>query len=398
MIGPIERGWVSTGGTGAQNYDEFASDDEITGVIAANPSSALAVEMPHCAPPARAAGRSFADSLDVAAATLTHLQDDGTYRRVEQVVAPYRISGPEGTAYGVFCAVDTAEISASPDEPGLVIRNEEVFAAKVAERAALTRRLGMLLSPVLLLQTACGDQLHAALASAVDRLGAPAVTDLDAAGRAHEVWTLGPGPDADRLLRLAGGGDLVVADGNHRSLAAQEAGLQRFLAVVTTPASVRISPYNRLITSLGLSAGDVLVGLRAAGASVAVAGPDAVPESGTVLLYAGGVLHAVTLPPASGSVVDRLDHAVVERVLLSGVLGLAPDDPRIRYVGGDYDAGWLRHQVDSGAAEAAVLVAPVTVEDFVAVNLARETMPRKSTWFTPKARGGLILAETEPAP
>jgi uncharacterized protein (DUF1015 family) len=23
-------------------------------------------------------------------------------------------------------------------------------------------------------------------------------------------------------------------------------------------------------------------------------------------------------------------------------------------------------------------------------------MPRKSTWFTPKARGGLVLAETRP--
>jgi uncharacterized protein (DUF1015 family) len=27
------------------------------------------------------------------------------------------------------------------------------------------------------------------------------------------------------------------------------------------------------------------------------------------------------------------------------------------------------------------------------VNLARQKMPRKSTWFTPKARGGLVLAD-----
>jgi uncharacterized protein (DUF1015 family) len=40
-----------------------------------------------------------------------------------------------------------------------------------------------------------------------------------------------------------------------------------------------------------------------------------------------------------------------------------------------------------------VLIAPVTVEEFVAVNLARQKMPRKSTWFTPKARGGLVLAD-----
>jgi len=35
----------------------------------------------------------------------------------------------------------------------------------------------------------------------------------------------------------------------------------------------------------------------------------------------------------------------------------------------------------------------VNVDQFVAVNLARQKMPRKSTWFTPKARGGLVLAD-----
>src|SRR5205823_3923541 len=52
---PIATAWLSTGGppartTGAQNYDEFADDAEITAIIAANPASPLAVEMPHRAP------------------------------------------------------------------------------------------------------------------------------------------------------------------------------------------------------------------------------------------------------------------------------------------------------------------------------------------------------------
>jgi uncharacterized protein (DUF1015 family) len=115
------------------------------------------------------------------------------------------------------------------------------------------------------------------------------------------------------------------------------------------------------------------------------------------VLYAGGVAHAVTLPSATGTVVDRLDHAVVERVLFGDVLGMAPDDKRIRYIGGDYPPEWLTGEVDAGRADAAVLIAPVSVDDFVAVNLARLKMPRKSTWFTPKARGGLVLADTVPA-
>ena len=96
---------------------------------------------------------------------------------------------------------------------------------------------------------------------------------------------------------------------------------------------------------------------------------------------------------AGASAVENLDHALVERVLLGEVLGLDPGDKRVSYIGGDYPAEWLRGEVDAGRAELAVLIAPVTVEDFVAVNLARQKLPRKSTWFTPKARGGLVLAQ-----
>jgi uncharacterized protein (DUF1015 family) len=62
-------------------------------------------------------------------------------------------------------------------------------------------------------------------------------------------------------------------------------------------------------------------------------------------------------------------------------------------VGGDYSASWLAGEVDAGRAEAAILIAPVTVDDFISVNLARQKLPRKSTWFTPKARAGLVLAQ-----
>jgi uncharacterized protein (DUF1015 family) len=138
------------------------------------------------------------------------------------------------------------------------------------------------------------------------------------------------------------------------------------------------------------------VRLRTAGARVErVPGPPAVPaRRGTIQLYAGGQTFAVTIPPAAGaSLVDNLDHALVERVLLREVLGLDPGDKRLTYVGGDYPADWLRAEVDAGRAELAVLIAPVTVDEFIAVNLARQKMPRKSTWFTPKARAGLVLAQ-----
>ncbi|MGK5676500.1 DUF1015 family protein [Micromonospora sp. URMC 106] len=394
VVHPIARAWITTGGTGAQNYDEFADDAEITAIIEANPHSALGIEMPHRAP--ESLGKSFLDALPDAVARLAEAKADGSYTPAEQVVVLYRISAPgEETAYGLWAMTDTDQISTRADEPGLVIRNEDVFIAKVRERVTLAEALGHLLSPVLLLQTGRGDELHAALAAATDAAGAPAATDTDQAGRTHAIWLLGPGPQQDELTALAGGGELVVADGNHRSLAAQTGGLPRFLSVITTPASVAIQPYNRLVSELTTTADELLDRLRAAGAEITdLDGPVEVPAAGgTVHLRLPGGGYAVTLPHVGGGRLENLDHALVERLLLRDALGLDPGDKRITYVGGDYPASWLTGEVDAGRAELAVLIAPVTVDDFVAVNLAREKMPRKSTWFTPKARGGLVVAE-----
>lgn len=404
---PIARAWITTGGTGAQNYDEFADEAEITAVIRANPRSVLAVEMPHCVP--ESAGLGFAAALPAAAERLVEAKAAGAFTSAEQVAVLYRITQPgtresaggraqragEGEAYGVFCLVDTDEISASGNEPGQVIRNEDVFLEKVHERVALARTTGHLLSPVLLLQTANGE-LHQALAAACETAGVPAATECDQAGRLHEIWLLPSGPAQHELLALAGAGELVVADGNHRSLAAQVGELPRFLAVITTPESLTIQPYNRLVSELTVPPNELLDRLTGVGARVTgVAGPPRTPESaGAVQLYVAGCTYNVELPAAeAGSVVDNLDHALVERVLLRDVLGLEPGDKRITYVGGDYPAAWLAGEVDAGRAGLAILIAPVRVADFIAVNLARLKLPRKSTWFTPKARAGLVLAE-----
>jgi uncharacterized protein (DUF1015 family) len=290
--------------------------------------------------------------------------------------------------------VDTDQISTSADEPGLVIRNEDVFPEKVRERVALAQATGHLLSPVLLLQAAAGPALQAAIAAAVDASGSPAVTDIDHAGRTHALWPLPAATDAaTQVMALAGAGEIVVADGNHRSLAAQTAGLRRFLAVITTPASVTIQPYHRLVTDLPVPLDDVVASLGSAGATVREASPG-LPPQGSIHLYAQRRSLRVDLPVAAGdSFVDRMDHALVERLLVRGALGVDPGDKRIVYVGGDYPPEWLIREVDAGRADLAVLIAPVTVDEFVEVNLARQKMPRKSTWFTPKARAGLVLAD-----
>ncbi|MGH3429611.1 MAG: hypothetical protein ACRD3Q_00220, partial [Terriglobales bacterium] len=90
-----------------------------------------------------------------------------------------------------------------------------------------------------------------------------------------------------------------------------------------------------------------------------------------------------------------MDHAVIERELFGRVLGLEAEDSRITYVGGGYPTSRLVDEVESGRAAMTVFMAPIRIDDFIAVTHARQRLPRKSTWFTPKVRAGLVLAAVD---
>lgn len=397
LVAPIERAWLSAGRTGARNYDEFPDPAEVTAIIAANGASMLAVDLPHLTPEAVSAGASFHDELPAAATRLAQLKADGELTEARNVLLAGTVTDPDGhVGRTVVGMVATDEISDQVGVPGRVIRNEEVFADHVAERRAHTDALGHLVSAVLLVTSATGEALADAVDAAIDGQQ-PVIVDTDQDGRIRRLYSVAQGPARDRLLQILDTETLIVADGNHRSLAAQLLRLDRFLAVITTPRSLQLLPYNRLIADLGMSTDELLASLRANGAQV-VEGP-ATPAPGRVALILRDGEAAVALPGADGSVVDRMDHTKVERILINAILGRAADDPTIRYIGGDRDEAYLRGEVDSGRADLAVLIAPVSIDDFVQVNLERRVMPRKSTWFMPKARAGLVvvdLADTLP--
>ena len=295
--------------------------------------------------------------------------------------------------------VDTDQISTSADEPGLVIRNEDVFIAKVRERVALAeaRRAPALAGAAAADRRAARAARRRCAGARATAAGAPAATDVDQAGRTHAIWLLGPGRARTSCSRWPAAASWSSPTATTAAWPRRLGGLPRFLAVITTPASVAIQPYNRLVSELTTTpARAARPAARAAGARIEpIDGPPGVPAAGghRAALPRPARRTRSPCPPAPAARVENLDHALVERVLLRDALGLDPGDKRITYVGGDYPACWLAGEVDAGRAELAILIAPVTVDDFVAVNLARQKMPRKSTWFTPKARGGLVLAE-----
>lgn len=386
-------GWLARDGwVPGPDVDEFAGPAEVNAALDAlgDEPSLLAVQHPHRTPHARAAGLSLLEALPAARAALRELERD-YYQRVEQVVLPYRVAGPDGTAVGLLCMVDPAAVG--PDGQARVGHTEDVYPEVVAERSSVLAGLASATSASMLVPVLRGDSLTPVIWQVVDEAGEPAVQVVDGRGRTHELWLIGPGAEQELLLKTAASHPLLVADGNHRVAAAAAAGGGGMLAMITSGPELRIGPIHRVITGVGLDPAGIRDRFTAHGLAVRPVPDSAEPQApGSVVLVVRDGRFEVTLPaPAADGLVPRIDHAVVEDLLLAELLGLDPAGPAVRPLpGAELPASGL-----PAGADAVLLLAPVPARDVVEMHQQRRRMPRKSTYFTPKPRSGLVLADLD---
>jgi hypothetical protein len=383
----IRRGWVVTDRVPGPDVDEFAEAAEVTAALARSPCGAdtlLAVQHPHRTPQALAEGLSLADALPAARRVLARLSARA-YREVANVVAPYRVEGPDGVAVGVLCLIDSAAVDSRGRS--FVRHSEEVYPGVVLERAAVLAGLGCATSAAMLVPVRESERLTTAVLGSIDTLGGPAVSTTDSGGRTHQLWLLNPGVEQDAVLAAVSSSPLLVADGNHRVAAAAASDRSSLLALVTGGPALRIGAIHRALVGTGLTCDDLADAWRAAGVTVRNADePDPPLRPGSVVAQAAGGNLIVTLPgPAPGEPVPRIDHGLVERWLIADALGIDPEGPQVRAL----PAG---HPVDP-ELDAVLRLAPVPFADVLAVHEQGRRMPRKSTYFTPKPRSGLLLAD-----
>jgi len=143
-----------------------------------------------------------------------------------------------------------------------------------------------------------------------------------------------------------------------------------------------------MLVGTGLTADDLVARWRRIGLVVREAEPPVVAPDrpGTVVVLAGDRALLVRLPaPAPGEPLPRVDHGVVEHLLIGAALGIDPGGPQVRALPAE--------TAPVVGADAVLLLAPVPYADVLAVHDQGRRMPRKSTYFTPKPRSGLLLAD-----
>ena len=222
-------------------------------------------------------------------------------------------------------------------------------------------------------------------------------------GIQHSIWVIDEVPLIDRLVEhFEKQALLYVADGHHRSAAAERVYAQqpladRFLCVLFPDNQVHILDYNRVVQDLyGLTTEEFLqaVGKRF---QVTVSPKAVVPDRRHCFgLYMKDQWYRLEL---SADHIDEsdpvacLDVSLLSQHLLQPILGIHDlrRDKRIDFVGGIRGMTGLEELVDSGKMAAAFSLFPTQLRELMTVADANGIMPPKSTWFEPKLRDGLVI-------
>jgi uncharacterized protein (DUF1015 family) len=292
------------------------------------------------------------DSPEAAAEALAAWRRDGVLVEAEPgywwVAQDY--TGPDGVAR--TREGFAASVPVTPYEAGEMLPHERTHAGPKEGRLRLLRATRTQLEPIFLLYDA-----EPVLARPD---GEPAM-DVTEGGVRTRVWHV-PGGELEIETPL------LIADGHHRyetAVAYREEhpeATHTFAILVSSRApGLEIFPTHRLVKAVGDVPGEE------------VDAPD-----GGVTLYRGGRYLRVATD-------DDFGPRVVESFRPEGVSYTAYADEAIG-------------AVDRGAAVAAFLLQPVTVEQVARFAHAGEVMPQKSTFFYPKLTSGLLFHPVGPVP
>ena len=227
----------------------------------------------------------------------------------------------------------------------------------------------------------------------------------------NQIWKIHDPEDLAWVRReMDRCGDLYIADGHHRVMAAVDICRRRrlenpdytgkepwnYLACVCFPDSqLKILPYARIVEGMNGSTGEEI--LQRIGDSFQVTPCDRTrtPEKrGEIVMCLGEERYLLTfheeLRPQKKP--DCLDVAVLQERILRPILGIdnPRNNPRLEFAGGTGQ----EKQVVSCCRKAdtiGFLMFPTSMEELFAVADADAVMPPKSTWFEPKLCNGLFL-------
>jgi uncharacterized protein (DUF1015 family) len=302
---------------------------------------------------------------------------------------------------------------------GVILPHENVRVGPVEDRLALMRAMRGNPEPIFLLYDGGGA---ATMISAAAVAGAPLASATTDDGIVHELWAITASADLEAIADDLAGRQAMIADGHHRyttygylrdELHAAGAGDGPWDAGLTllvdgSVATPDIRAIHRVIPGLSLDAA-----LAAAALAFRVTPLDAAVRDVTAALDALDALAAEPAPAflvsdgqsfallrnpdaellAAAKPADRepawwnLDASIASVFVMETLWGVSDAAGQVE---AEHDPA-AALQLAQASGGVALLLNPAPLAGIIAVAVAGDAMPRKSTLFLPKPRSGIVM-------
>jgi uncharacterized protein (DUF1015 family) len=340
--------------------------------------------------------RDGADRYELAARRMASWVDDGVLvRDATPSLNLYRMeftdeAGRRRNTVGVIGALEVVDEGASG-----VLPHERTTPKAKTDRLDLTAATRCNLSPV------WGLSLTAGLSDLLQGAGETVGRCTDENGVVHRVERIVDPTRIGAISEAVGSNAVLIADGHHRYAISRtyrdevrertgrtdtDAELTMAYVAELVDEQLSIDPIHRVYR--GISADALVVQLgnfcetTEAGPVTPLFAAEAVELGSMCLVRPDGTGVWLKPRPEAFSGVRALDGAYLEHAL-EGVDGID-----VTYQHGVQN---VVRVVQSGEADAAVLIRPTSIDEIRRTAIERLLMPPKSTFFTPKLRTGLVL-------
>jgi uncharacterized protein (DUF1015 family) len=290
----------------------------------------------------------------------------------------FPLEGVRRRVRGILCALELE------DWGGSVLPHEETMDGPIDDRLRLLRATQTNLSPIYGTVAGPSEALRDALEETAGTRPDASVHDEEQVE--HRLWVVPGKTDVEGWL---GSLPLLIADGHHRYATAlayrderrREDGAgpwDRVLALVVDAATetVPVLPYHRVqLTGPSPDPGRPSAGLAEALTEL----DDGCLRYATISRQAGRVVYGLNDLKGEPPTVRALHEQLLDRVAPGEALAFT------------HDAAVADRAVRDGAAVAAYLLPPTTPDRIRAVVERGERLPRKSTFFWPKPRTGMVM-------
>ncbi|MBN2544876.1 MAG: DUF1015 domain-containing protein [Spirochaetes bacterium] len=408
----VKEGYIPANNEAAEkiigpNYDEFQNDLEIYNILKNNRCNILSISMPHCDvdKPENFMTDGSDEALEHGLENFIKLINSNMVKKINNFLWVYEIishRNPNQVQLGIGGMGKTSEIRTDKNPKGTIIRNEEVYQAKVEGRAKNIKKLKAFLGVV---NNALEDKNGKILneLNKYKNSRNPDIDTIDEQKNVHKLWLVTDKNEIENFQNIIKEEEFsFVADGNHRSAAAASLGYENFLTVFFPMSRMGLLSYNRLLKSDDNISFEEFKKKLSKNFEVQELNinPEKMPDKiHSIFIYTEKKWLKLTckmnvIKPEN--VVQEIDSNIVQRKIFDEIFNIQnTSDKRINYVGGNKDIDYMVSKVENNEYKYAILLPPVDMKQFAEVSKQNLFMPPKSTWFDPKIRIGLIIASVQ---